>query len=57
MHRIFEALHVFWYLYVDDIRLHWVKFWAFIMHSQREAYMDLVKNGGGRQEIEEPQGM
>ena len=31
-----------------------------ITHSQREAYMDLVENsggGGGRQEIEEPQGM
>ena len=30
------------------------------MHSQRETYMDLVANGGGgggRQEIEEPQGM
>ena len=32
----------------------------FITHSKREAYMDLVENssvGGGRQEIEEPQGM
>ena len=30
-----------------------------ITHSKREAYMDLVENGGGggRQEIEEPQGM
>ena len=33
---------------------------SLITHSQREAYMDLVANsagGGGRQEIEEPQGM
>ena len=32
-----------------------------ITHSQWEAYMDLVENsdggGGGRQEIEKPQGM
>ena len=31
-----------------------------ITHSQWEAYMDLVENsdgGGGRQEIEEPQGL
>ena len=31
-----------------------------LTHSQREAYMDLVENGGGggrRQEVEEPQGM
>ena len=29
-----------------------------VTHSQREAYMDLFENGGGgRQEIEEPQGM
>ena len=30
-----------------------------VTHSQREAYMDLVENGGsgGRQKVEEPQGM
>ena len=33
-----------------------------ITHSQREAYMDLVENGGGgggagRQQVQEPQGM
>ena len=32
---------------------------SIITHFQWEAYMDLVENvgGGGRQEIEEPQGM
>ena len=33
---------------------------SIITYSQREAYMDLVENGGGgggRQEAEEPQGM
>ena len=35
-------------------------FLFFIAHSQREAYMDLVENGGSggrRQQVQEPQGM
>ena len=33
-------------------------FVSLITHSQREAYMDLVENdGGGSQEVKEPQGM
>ena len=52
---------IIWFLLIQDLKmdLHFL-----ITHSQREAYMDSVENGGGgggrgcgRQEIEEPQGM
>ena len=38
--------------------MHGIIIILFITHSQREAYMDLVENGGGGgQQVQEPQGM